>query len=744
MIRVCAVLLLLSAAGIGLAQSDQATGAIEISRVIVGIDGHYRVGRWTPISVTFKGEVSESVRLDVWVPDSDGNLTKQPSESHTVTGSGPHTLQSVFRTGRMDGVVRVEVASAETVLASRLVQALNENDDESVRIHPPHTLHTEFWVMLGPSSGFELAAEIINKRDASPRHRNRQPVTAILLASPAAIPTIPDGLDAVDVLTVTGTQDWDEPTDLAIRRWVEQGGHLVISIGGEAAWAASPIAAWVPIRVIGQSRLNDLTGLTTQLARPDKFRSGRYDALQFDYDFGETLAGTRDGPLWVRMPLMMGRITLLGMDTSKRPFIGWDTLPQLSESMTDYQRPNSRNRNESGRAQLSRTGITDLSTQLAVAVDQFPETETQSNWMTMGLVILYLLIIGPLDYLLVHYVLRRPQLTWVTFPLIVLASAYLATSSARASHSTTMAANQVNLLDVDAGSGMTRTTIWSSFVSPETKRYAVQTEFTPIVRGMDSTSNDATNPFVTRLSWLGIPENGYRGMYRTGGLALAKPHYAFTPGLTSIEDVPVNIWSSYSMTTTRIDQPPSPGNIIDSQLEVRGGQLHGTITNHLPVAIEDWFIAHQNLVYRPRARSVSYEDLTIESGGTLSLSSERYSPKVLRNFLTGVSNVTRKIEGEQFDEVTATRDTYDPLSRDFYRIFRAVSFYRSAGGAEFTSLRNDQLERYDLSPLLHLDRAVLFGRVSLPPGNFLVDGQPLQPSELETFIRVLLPIEASR
>ncbi|MEZ6145582.1 MAG: hypothetical protein R3B91_09260 [Planctomycetaceae bacterium] len=736
--------MLLSGSGITLAQEAVPPDKLTIERVIVGIDGHYRVGRWTPISVTFEGEFSSPVELNVWVPDADGHLTKQPSELLTFAGSGPHTIESVFRTGRMDGVIRVELVSDSKVVASHLIQALAETDSEKVVIHPPHTLHSEFWVLLGPSSGFEQAAENLNLRDASPRNRDQPPVTVIPLASPDSIPKVRDGLDAVDVVTVTGPQKLDESTDLALRRWVELGGHLVISIGEEQDWAASPLSSWVPIRVLGDYDVNDLSGLTARLTRPDRFRSGRYQALRIEYPSGETLADSRDGPLWVRLPYQFGRVTFLGMNLSERPFLGWDTLPQLAELLVDHQRSGSRNRRETGVAQLSRTGVSDLSTQLAVAVDQFPQSETQSNWTTMGLVILYLLIIGPIDYLIVHYILRRPQLTWVTFPLIVIATAYFATSSARGSHATRMTSNQVNLMDLDVGSGMKRTTVWSSFVSPESKRYSLEAEFIPAATQDEKSPDEFSSTPATRLGWLGIPENGYRGMYRSGGLAFAKPRYAFAPGLTSIENVPVNIWSSSSVMATQIDRITSPTELIESHLEDRGGQLEGEVTNHLPVPIEDWFIAHQNLVYYSKPRSAAEADKTFESGGTLRISRERYSPNVLRNYLTGVSSVTRKVDGEKFDKVAAARDTYDPLSRDLYRLFRSVTFYRSSGGEEFTSLRNDQLEHYDLSPLLPLDRAVLFGRVSLPAASVIVDGQPLRPNESETFIRIVLPVESSR
>jgi hypothetical protein len=54
------------------------------------------------------------------------------------------------------------------------------------------------------------------------------------------------------------------------------------------------------------------------------------------------------------------------------------------------------------------------------------------------------------------------------------------------------------------------------------------------------------------------------------------------------------------------------------------------------------------------------------------------------------------------------------------------------------------VEELDLSPFLSLSRAVLFGRVAASPAQLLIDDQPVEPADSETFIRLLLPVRTRK
>jgi hypothetical protein len=71
---------------------------------------------------------------------------------------------------------------------------------------------------------------------------------------------------------------------------------------------------------------------------------------------------------------------------------------------------------------------------------------------------------------------------------------------------------------------------------------------------------------------------------------------------------------------------------------------------------------------------------------------------------------------------------------------RALSFHEAIDGSDYTRLTNQTLDRLDLSASLHLDRAIIFGRLTRPVAAYTVDGQPVDPAEQSTFVRMLVPV----
>ena len=65
-------------------------------------------------------------------------------------------------------------------------------------------------------------------------------------------------------------------------------------------------------------------------------------------------------------------------------------------------------------------GVSDLSTILRTALEQFPGVKLIPFGWVAFFIFLYILLIGPGDYFFLKKVLKRMELTWITFPTIVL------------------------------------------------------------------------------------------------------------------------------------------------------------------------------------------------------------------------------------------------------------------------------------------------------------------------------------
>jgi hypothetical protein len=727
-------------------QAPRQAGKPTLSNVSVGIQGNYHVGRWTAIEADVDSDVWP-VRLCVRVPDPDGNLSRQPSIEIAQPESVPVRVRHLFKTGRLtdnddalkaDGFTGQLQVDLETPRSTTTFYLTSQESDFASSITVASlknawTLKTRLWATLGEVDGFERAAERIVDRQSG----LRRPVHLIDLENDTQLPRGENALQSLSLLAVIGRQEISAETDEAIRRWVFEGGHLILSVATPADFEALPMSAWVPIRVTGQSRLRDLSNLTTQIPGSPAIRVSVVEALQFEFDEGQIVAATLDGPLWARVPYGFGHVTILGVDLGRRPLANWEALPQLCEKLSGVQRTSERESQRTAAVQLSQTGVSDLQTQLVNGLDQYPSSRKPSTWFAMGLILLYLLAIGPLDYLIVHKLLKRPHWTWVTFPLLVLLAAAGAAATARERNPQTRLANQVDVLDIDIASGTSRAHSWLSFASPESARFRIEARRS---KELAAVGADAQTPPL--VSWSGVPETGFRGMYRVGGLDQWKAAYSLEPGGSGIIDLPIAMWSSAGTTAQWSAAPTDASGLVRAELVWSSGQLTGTLTNSLSTAMHDWLLAHEGRVYTPQTRTAGAAALQIAPGETIDFDNrQRVVPRVLQSYLTGVRSLSVDARGDRTgQDIIAVRDTYDPLARDPYGVLRMATFFAAAQGDAFTSLDNDALQALDLSSLLPLDRAVLFCRVDAAAVDFLVDGEPIETTEHETILRIVLPV----
>ena len=148
----------------------------------------------------------------------------------------------------------------------------------------------------------------------------------------------------------------------------------------------------------------------------------------------------------------LGRVTVLGIDFDNPRLVRWGGMADLLRRLFDLEEPQSK-RAQPITARLTQTGITELATQLDATQDEFPSVTRVTTWPVMGLMVALLLVIGPIDYLIVHKLFNRPELTWITFPLFIVAAAGLGRVVGHIGQRGKLLSNQLDIVDVDADSG---------------------------------------------------------------------------------------------------------------------------------------------------------------------------------------------------------------------------------------------------------------------------------------------------
>ncbi len=720
--RLLACALCVLATGLASARADAPAAS---PRVQLGIAGKLKVGSWTPISVELPAPPEPQARLFAVTTDFENNEVETP-----LTAVAPATLTGLIQVGRLEGQVRIlqRDGDSETTLAEIPVAPESDTGVASFR------QGTEFWGVLGSTARFADAAR--EWTDSVRLTRGpATPAPAVSLAIDwTALPDDIDAWDSLDVLVVGGdAYQIPAAANELLRSWVERGGRVLFLLGGAArSYQQSPIAAWSPIRVQGALDVRSLEMVNARVERsvPLRLLARSVPAAHLSGN----PEGTLPGPVVIAKPYGFGFVTAFAFDFEERALAEWeDQTTLLRQLVMPASTGPARMMRESD---VASTGITDLASQLASGLDRFEQVHRPTFRGVMAWTALWLLVLFPLDYLLVHKLLKRPHLTWITLPLLIATATLLASRSAMAGNTAPLTVNQIDLLDYSSASSTARVRSWMSFYSGETARYDVRAE------------SAVAGP--ARLGWNAKPEEGLRGLYRQGGINFGAPSYETSADHTEIRDLPVRVWSSYSLAAdaTRAlgDQPP----FFESSLsESDAGRLQGDLQHHLPGPLREWIVFYKNFAYYPVARKgeLQIADWQVGQRWRPGLDGQ---PMILKSFLQGRRELLVKGQGKDFrkDQVASEVRPYDPLEFDPPRLFRMLSFHEAAAGSTYTGLANAPLSKLDLSRTVEpggtkaLDHAVILGRIDAPLMNYQIDGTVVAPAASWTFVRAIVPVKS--
>ena len=110
-----------------------------------------------------------------------------------------------------------------------------------------------------------------------------------------------------------------------------------------------------------------------------------------------------------------------------------------------------------GKPRPGGSNLTEEEDELAVALrthtDTFEGVPVVSFGWVAFLIVLYILLIGPIEYFFLKRVLGRLELTWITFPIIVLTVSLAAYFTAYSLKGRELKINKVDVVDVDPASG---------------------------------------------------------------------------------------------------------------------------------------------------------------------------------------------------------------------------------------------------------------------------------------------------
>lgn len=688
-----------------------------------GLGGMYKVGVWTPVWVTLRGgDEPVTAHVVLTAPDNDGakvSVMSRPDRPISLQPGREASLWLHTRIGHTDAELEVEVFSADNGkrVAQRRFVPNFEPGDGQIRYGEPASL--EMFVEIGPGD-IGLRTAVFRSEDADREFST----TVTNISRPAELPVEWYDYEATTtiVLSTSDKQYWSsitasDPRISALKRWVELGGKLVVlggANGAEVFASGGPLAELIP------GRFDTITTLDKDKIRPLEQYSGSSEPISPKEDVQlsvtrlvdltgrvEAYAGgsAEELPLVVRGVRGLGELTFVAVDLDKQPLRDWKGQGDFLRKLVRFD-PDAVPADQSNNYAMMGRGYDDLAGALVKRLgSSFADVRTPPFAAVVGLVLLYLALIGPGDYFFVKRVLKRMEATWITFPAIVILTSVGAYWLAHYLKGDQLRINQIEVVDFDEASGVCRGTMWTELFSPRSERY----DLTVAAKLPDGASLDANaaNSDQTLAAWMGLPGSGLSGMHGGGGggVGLFGTGYSFTDKLSRIDGLPVQVWSTKSL-TARWDGTAPTG--IEADLAPDGDMVVGRVTNTWDTSLDDCRLFYGTWAWRLG---------TMKPNQTINID-DSLAPRKLRTHLRSNFN----FRDESFEDIEGAADVSMVSTEG---VVEFMMFAHALGGAKYTRLSNNYQGFIDLSHLLDDGRAILLCKTNEPRSEFLRDSKSM-------------------
>ncbi|HEY2837634.1 MAG TPA: hypothetical protein VGJ26_00685 [Pirellulales bacterium] len=682
----------------------------------------YKAGCWTPVELTFQGGTdSITGSVEIHVADADGATCvmvhprpvqlmpgkRTKVQMYAKFGAPQPDVQIIFRDERRKAIINRPVSG-------------NNASSDTLSIPWPIQPGERLVLSIGPSLGVEQAA-VLHQTSGG------EAISVAQIDDVAILPTEWYGYDGVDtvVITTSSPEMFTKLLDTgarvaALERWIEQGGKLVLAVGSQAPAVLAPdavLARFAPGRFVEPTTLKRTVALENYVGGGRKVPrpQGRDLALpvpKLESVEGVTVIAEADLPLVVKTPRRFGQITFVAVDLDRQPFIDWDGRGLMASRLLGLPDPSTSTDPNNINNMGNRRWMQDLAGQMQSGLDQFAGV-TRIPFALVALLILgYIALIGPGDYFLVKRVLKRMELTWVTFPLwviLVSGGAYLLAVYTKGDD---LRLNQVDLIDVDVATGQTRGTTWLNLFTPQSRAFDLSL--------IPKQPSGAEVPQSDRLfAWSGAANRPYGG----GGGGMFSGEYTFTPQLDAVKGAPIQVWSTKGF-LGRSSYSSTPTVTADLTMDTSRVPA-GEIRNGLDEVLVDCLLLSDRWAFSLGAIKAG-ETITLKPG------ERRDLEQVLRN-PTGFVDSPTNYQPNYYNGVGGG---------DVMQTLHAMMFFKGAGGST-RNLTNSMEQYLDMTDLLSLDRAVLVGRATRSAAQLAADGEPLTvPAELHWVVyRFVFPIK---
>ena len=437
-LRVLTLIAVVSLAAGPFALTGSAAGALTMNARVL-LQGHARAGSWAAVQVDLQND-GPGIRGELRI-DGGSQANARFAMAVDLPTSSRQTYVLHVQPPAFARTVKVDLVTGDQVIDSVSVAYLVHDATQlvvGVLAERPQALVSQIKL---PANLLGAAAAVI-------------PLTV------ADLPERAEGWDALDRL-VWQDIDSNQLSSLqldALRRWLAAGGRLII-VGGSAG--IGTLSAFpddlLPYRPAATLDLDPASLIS--LLGPLPTGASELPAMAGALTHGRALATSGDRAVAAELTYGSGRVTLLGFDPTTR----WLAESKSIDALWRAALP----------ARSTDGALLSNDSQLVQAVYQLPSLALPPTSGLLILIAAYIVIIGPINYLVLKRLDRR-ELAWITMPVLVLTFTAASFGYGSFLHGTDVVVNEVAIVRGAPDATEATADVYFGIFSPTRATYQVE------------------------------------------------------------------------------------------------------------------------------------------------------------------------------------------------------------------------------------------------------------------------------
>lgn len=433
------------------AQASPSTQAEVALAVEAGYNGYFRAGEWMPVHVTATNQTDRSIDGSVRVRTQGlGGLADIAYQTPVYLTPGSVTPLYLY-VSLEAGTTRIQV------------EVVDEHGDiagsQAASVDAARRDDVLFAVITDSGRG------VVDVAVGAPGTGQAHQVSWRF----EMMPPLVDALAGLDVILVyntdTSTGTLQPERIAALTNWVLAGGHLIVAQSNARQLTSTGLQDLLPVTLTGEAQVRSLGALGSYLGvPPEPLEQPGALARSTPKPGARTLATVGTIPLIVRHSYGAGTVDFLAFDLDQEPVLSWGEIDRLWYALTASTGP-----------QPSWASGFENWTAAGAATRTTSNNALPTFLQLCGFLALYIVLAGPLNYLLLKQIGRR-EWAWFTIPLLIVAFSALAYTVGFNLRGDTAIVNRLTVVRMWPGSEQAQVSSLIGVQSPRRATYDITVE----------------------------------------------------------------------------------------------------------------------------------------------------------------------------------------------------------------------------------------------------------------------------